>query len=100
AATYRMRRSDRAFDVARDLNAAFDTLLCVQSVTPVLPPGVHPSVLDARDDVARMVRRAPGPARTVLARAGLTVEALGECAAAPGVRAVRSGSGGRVRNKV
>lgn len=38
----------RAFDVARDLNAAFDTLLRVPCVTSVLTSGGHPSVLDAR----------------------------------------------------
>lgn len=90
----------RAFDVARDLNAAFDTLLRVPSVTSVLTSGGHPSVLDARDVVARMVRRAAGAACTVLAGAGLTVDALGDFVRATGVRAVHFGSGVRERGEV
>ncbi|KVE39108.1 copper homeostasis protein CutC [Burkholderia sp. BDU5] len=90
----------RAFDVARDLNAALDTLLRVPSVTSVLTSGGHPSVLDAREVVARMVRRAEGSTCTVLAGAGLTVDAVGGFVRATGVRAVHLGSGVRERGEV
>lgn len=90
----------RAFDVARDLNAAFEVLLRVPAVTSVLTSGGHPSALDGRDVIARMVRRAAGASCTVLAGAGLTVEAVGEFARATGVRAVHFGSGVRERGEV
>ncbi|KAF1052815.1 MAG: Copper homeostasis protein CutC [Burkholderia gladioli] len=50
----------RAFDVSRDLNAAFDTLLKTPAVASVLTSGGHPSVLAGRDAVARLARRAVG----------------------------------------
>ncbi|WDD95523.1 copper homeostasis protein CutC [Burkholderia sp. FERM BP-3421] len=90
----------RAFDVARDLNAAFEVLLRVPAVTSVLTSGGHPSALDGRDVIARMVRRAAGTSCTVLAGAGLTVAAVGEFARATGVRAVHFGSGVRERGEV
>ncbi|AOJ70181.1 MULTISPECIES: copper homeostasis protein CutC [Burkholderia] len=90
----------RAFDVARDLNTALDTLLRVPSVTSVLTSGGHASVLDARDVVARMVRRAEGSTCAVLAGAGLTVDAVGDFVRATGVRAVHFGSGVRERGEV
>lgn len=71
----------RAFDVARDLNAAFDTLLRVPSVTSVLTSGGHPSVLDARDVVARMVRRAAARrARCSRARGSPSMRSAISCA--------------------
>ncbi|WP_323119694.1 copper homeostasis protein CutC [Burkholderia alba] len=90
----------RAFDVARDLNAAFDTLLRVPAVTSVLTSGGHRSALDGRDVIARLARRAAGTPCTVLAGAGLTVEALGEFVRATGVRAVHVGSGVRERGEL
>jgi copper homeostasis protein len=90
----------RAFDVARDLNAAFETLLRVPAVTSVLTSGGHPSALDGRDVIARLVRRAAGASCTVLAGAGLTVETVAEFARLTGVRAVHFGSGVRERGEV
>lgn len=90
----------RAFDVARDLNAAFDALLGVPAVTSVLTSGGHPSVLDAAATIARMVRRAEGSACTVLAGSGLTADAVGDFVRTTGVRAVHFGSGVRPRGEV
>ncbi|MBU9126708.1 copper homeostasis protein CutC [Burkholderia multivorans] len=90
----------RAFDVARDLNAAFDTLLRVPAVTSVLTSGGHPSVLDATATIARMVRHAAGTTCTVLAGSGLTVDAVAEFVRTTGVRAVHFGSGVRPRGEV
>ncbi|KVD21510.1 copper homeostasis protein CutC [Burkholderia ubonensis] len=90
----------RAFDVARDLNAAFDALLRVPAVTSVLTSGGHPSVLDAAATIARMVRRAEGSSCTVLAGSGLTADAVGDFVRTTGVRAVHFGSGVRPRGEV
>ena len=57
----------RAFDVSRDLNAAFDALLRVPAVTSVLTSGGHPSVLDAVATITRLARQAAGSTCTVLA---------------------------------
>ena len=60
----------RAFDVSRDLNAAFDALLRVPAVTSVLTSGGHPSVLDAVATITRLARQAAGSTCTVLAGSG------------------------------
>ncbi|WP_246796118.1 copper homeostasis protein CutC [Burkholderia perseverans] len=90
----------RAFDVSRDLNAAFDLLLNTPAVRTVLTSGGHPSALDGRETIARLVRRAQGSACQVLAGAGLKVESIGDFVRATGVRAVHLGSGVRERGEV
>ncbi|AET88721.1 copper homeostasis protein CutC [Caballeronia cordobensis] len=89
----------RAFDEARDLLAAFDTLLRFEAVTNVLTSGGRPSVLEGEATIARLVERAAGTRCTVLAGAGLTVDAVAPFVAATGVRAVHFGSGVRVDGK-
>ncbi|SPB17670.1 copper homeostasis protein CutC [Caballeronia novacaledonica] len=89
----------RAFDEARDLFAVFDTLLTCDAVTNVLTSGGKPSVLEAQTTIAKLVERAKGTHCTVLAGAGLTVEAVAPFAASTGVRAVHFGSGVRVDGK-
>ena len=89
----------RAFDEARDLFAAFDTLLTFDAVTNVLTSGGKPSVLDAQTVIAKLVERAAGERCTVLAGAGLTVDAAAPFVASTGVRAVHFGSGVRVDGK-
>ncbi|GJH15272.1 copper homeostasis protein CutC [Caballeronia novacaledonica] len=89
----------RAFDEARDIFAAFDTLLTFDAVTNVLTSGGKPSVLEARTTVAKLVERAAGTRCTVLAGAGLTVDAVQPFVASTGVGAVHFGSGVRVDGK-
>nr|WP_284504767.1 copper homeostasis protein CutC [Caballeronia sp. INDeC2] len=89
----------RAFDEARDLFAAFDTLLTFDAVTNVLTSGGKPSVLDAQATIAKLVARAAGTRCTVLAGAGLTVDAVKPFVASTGVRAVHFGSGVRADGK-
>jgi copper homeostasis protein len=89
----------RAFDEARDLFAAFDTLLRFDAVTNVLTSGGKPSVLDAQATIAELVAQAAGTRCTVLAGAGLTVDAVAPFVASTGVRAVHFGSGLRVDGK-
>ncbi|SAK79650.1 CutC family protein [Caballeronia catudaia] len=86
----------RAFDAARDLFAAFDTLLRFDAVTNVLTSGGRPSVLEAQASIATLVGKAAGTRCTVLAGAGLTVDAVAAFVASTGVRAVHFGSGVRV----
>jgi copper homeostasis protein len=89
----------RAFDEARDLPAAFETLLTFDAVTNVLTSGGKPSALEAEDVIGQLVQRAEGGRCTVLAGAGLTVEAVAPFVAATGVRAVHFGSGVRAGGK-
>jgi len=89
----------RAFDEARDLDAAFDALLTFKPVTNVLTSGGKPSVLDARDVIARLVAQSRGTRCTVLAGAGLTVDAVAPFVASTGVSAVHFGSGVRIGGK-
>jgi copper homeostasis protein len=86
----------RAFDEARDLRRALDVLLEFDAVTNVLTSGGAPSVLQAEQTVRALVAQARGSHCTVLAGAGLTVDALAGLIAATGVRAVHFGSGVRV----
>ncbi|MFM0134466.1 copper homeostasis protein CutC [Caballeronia grimmiae] len=89
----------RAFDEARDLHAAFDALLTFESVTNVLTSGGKPTVLDAQDVIAKLVAQSSGTRCTVLAGAGLTVDAVAAFVASTGVRAVHFGSGVRIGGK-
>jgi copper homeostasis protein len=89
----------RAFDEARDLHAAFDALLTFEPVTNVLTSGGKPTVLDARDVIAKLVAQSRGTRCTVLAGAGLTVDAVAPFVASTGVSAVHFGSGVRIGGK-
>jgi copper homeostasis protein len=89
----------RAFDEARDLHAAFDALLKLEPVTNVLTSGGKPSVLDAQDVIAKLVAQSSGTRCTVLAGAGLTVDAAAPFVASTGVSAVHFGSGVRIGGK-
>jgi copper homeostasis protein len=89
----------RAFDEARDLSSAFETLLQYEAITNVLTSGGKPSVLEAQATIAKLVESAAGTRCTVLAGAGLTVDAVAPFVASTGVRAVHFGSGVRVDGK-
>ncbi|VXB78349.1 Copper homeostasis protein CutC [Burkholderia sp. 8Y] len=89
----------RAFDGARDLPAAFDTLLGFDAITNVLTSGGEQSVLQAEKTIASLVARSTGTRCTILAGAGLTVEAVAPFVRSTGVRAVHFGSGVRIGGK-
>jgi copper homeostasis protein len=89
----------RAFDESRDLHAAFDTLLKFDAVTNVLTSGGKPSVLEAEGTIKKLVEQSKGTHCTVLAGAGLTVDAVQAFVASTGVSAVHFGSGLRVEGK-
>ncbi|HEX7908427.1 MAG TPA: copper homeostasis protein CutC [Paraburkholderia sp.] len=86
----------RAFDEARDLHASLDVLLAFEAVTNVLTSGGQPSVLHAEATIRELVRQAAGSHCTVLAGAGLTVDAVAGFVSRTQVEAVHFGSGVRV----
>jgi copper homeostasis protein len=86
----------RAFDETRDQQKALDVLLEFASVTNVLTSGGKSSVLDAEAAIQRLVLQAAGSHCTILAGAGLTVDAVGGFVNRTRVRAVHFGSGVRV----
>ena len=86
----------RAFDETRDLRKALDVLLGFDAVTNVLTSGGKPSVLQAEETIRALVQHAEGSHCTVLAGAGLTVDAVAAFVQATGVKAVHFGSGVRV----
>jgi copper homeostasis protein len=89
----------RAFDEARDLFASFDILSEFETVTNVLTSGGKPSVLEAESTIAKLVEQSKGARCTVLAGAGLTVDAVAPFVASTGVSAVHFGSGLRIDGK-
>ncbi|MGF6902007.1 copper homeostasis protein CutC [Paraburkholderia sp. GAS348] len=86
----------RAFDETRDLQKALDVLLGFGAVTNVLTSGGKPSVLQAESIVRELVRQASGSHCTVLAGAGLTIDAVAGFVSETQVQAVHFGSGVRV----
>ncbi|RKR43433.1 copper homeostasis protein CutC [Paraburkholderia sp. BL17N1] len=86
----------RAFDEAQDLRRSFDVLLGFDAVTNVLTSGGQPSVLHAENTIRELVRQAAGSHCTVLAGAGLTVDAIAGFVSRTQVEAVHFGSGVRV----
>jgi len=86
----------RAFDEARDMYASLDVLLGFEAVTNVLTSGGQPSVLHAEATIRDLVRQASGSHCTVLAGAGLTVDAIAGFVSRTQVEAVHFGSGVRV----
>jgi copper homeostasis protein len=86
----------RAFDEVRDQRKALDVLLGFDAVTNVLTSGAQPSVLNAEATIRALVRQASGSHCTVLAGAGLTVDAVAGFVSRTQVQAVHFGSGVRV----
>jgi copper homeostasis protein len=88
----------RAFDEVRDLRQSLDVLLGFEAVTNVLTSGGQASVLHAEATIRELVRQAAGSQCTVLAGAGLTVDAVAGFVSRTQVAAVHFGSGVRVGN--
>jgi copper homeostasis protein len=86
----------RAFDEVRDLRQSLDVLLGFEAVTNVLTSGGQASVLHAEATIRELVRQAAGSQCTVLAGAGLTVDAVAGFVSRTQVAAVHFGSGVRV----
>jgi copper homeostasis protein len=86
----------RAIDETRDLRKALDVLLGFDAVTNVLTSGGKPSVLQGEPIMRELVRQAAGSHCTVLAGAGLTIDAVAGFVSATQVQAVHFGSGVRI----
>jgi copper homeostasis protein len=86
----------RAFDETRDLRKALDVLLGFDAVTNVLTSGGQASVLNAEGTIRELAEQARGSNCTVLAGAGLTVDAIEGFVNRTKVEAVHFGSGVRV----
>ncbi|MGF6570277.1 copper homeostasis protein [Paraburkholderia sp. GAS333] len=86
----------RAFDETRHLQKALDVLLGFDAVTNVLTSGGQASVLNAEDTIRELVQQARGSHCTVLAGAGLTIDAIEGFVTRTKVDAVHFGSGVRV----
>lgn len=86
----------RAFDEVRDQRKALDVLLGFDAVMNVLTSGGQPSVLNAEATIRALVRQASGSHCTVLAGAGLTVDAVAGFVSRTQVQAVHFGSGVRM----
>lgn len=86
----------RAFDEARDLRQSLDVLLGFEAVTTVLTSGGQPSVLHAEATIRELVQQAAGSHCTILAGAGLTLNAIAGFVNRTQVEAVHFGSGVRV----
>ncbi|WP_308638077.1 copper homeostasis protein CutC [Paenibacillus silvisoli] len=91
----------RAFDEARSLEEAFETLAKYPLIRTVLTSGGKPSALDAQDQIARLVQLGGslGSAPEVLAGSGLTPETIAGFVQRTVVRAVHFGSGVRQGGK-
>ncbi|SDX97780.1 copper homeostasis protein CutC [Paenibacillus sp. CF384] len=87
----------RAFDEARNLEEAYETLTRYPQIRTVLTSGGKPSVLDAVDSIKELVRQSvngsTGP--EIMAGSGLTLESAADFVKQTGVRAVHFGSGVR-----
>jgi copper homeostasis protein len=88
----------RAFDETRDQHEALDVLLEFDAVTNVLTSGGKPSVLNAQAQIRALLQQARGTHCTVLAGAGLTVDAIAGFVKQTQVEAVHFGSGVRVNS--
>ncbi|MFM0673537.1 copper homeostasis protein CutC [Paraburkholderia sediminicola] len=86
----------RAFDEARDLRHSLDVLLGFEAVTNVLTSGGQTSVLNAEATIRELVQQAAGSHCTILAGAGLTLNAIAGFVSRTQVEAVHFGSGVRV----
>ncbi|MCY9512786.1 copper homeostasis protein CutC [Paenibacillus apiarius] len=89
----------RAIDEAKDIYAALDALLAYPQITTVLTSGGKPSALDARAEIAAMVRQAEGSKLAILAGSGLKQDAVSRFVRDTGVQQVHFGSNVRVNGQ-
>lgn len=88
----------RAFDESRDLDEALADLLAFPQVNRLLTSGGASSVLEAVDTIAKLRRETRDTHLTVLAGAGLTVEAIADFARRTQVSEIHLGRGVREGN--
>ncbi|MFC4599470.1 copper homeostasis protein CutC [Cohnella hongkongensis] len=89
----------RAFDELEDRRAALELLSRYPTIRRILTSGGRPSALDARDEIAELVRLSEGGAPDILAGSGLVLASLDEFIRHTRVREVHMGTGVRVNGR-
>lgn len=88
----------RAFDEVSDLEKALDQLLAFTQIDRVLTSGGKPSVLDAHEEIRRLVTKTNNSHLQILAGSGLSAQAIPSFLTLTGVREVHFGRGVRIEN--
>jgi copper homeostasis protein len=88
----------RAFDEARDLYEAIETLKRYKQITHVLTSGGQNSVLDAVDVMNELLQRTANSSLTILAGSGLHLDTIENFINETGIQEVHFGSGVRINN--
>jgi len=89
----------RAFDELDDQLAALHRLTGYPAIRRVLTSGGKPSVLEAKAEIAELVRLSEGGPVEILAGSGLTVESLDEFIRYTKVKEVHMGTGVRMNGR-
>ncbi|QJD87744.1 copper homeostasis protein CutC [Cohnella herbarum] len=89
----------RAFDELEDRHAALQLLSRYPTIRRVLTSGGKPSVLDAKPEIAELVKLCEGQSIEILAGSGLNVESLDEFIKQTKVAEVHMGTGVRVNGR-
>jgi copper homeostasis protein len=91
----------RAFDEARDLEEAFDTLLHFPQIDRILTSGGCPTAVEGMNMIACLQRRSEGTPIRILAGSGLSEDNLSDfLAAAGGVEEVHFGRAVRLQQRL
>ncbi|MFB5674457.1 copper homeostasis protein CutC [Paenibacillus terreus] len=90
----------RAFDEARDLEEAFDTLVKFPQIDRILSSGGCPTAVEGMDMLARLQRRSQGTPIRILAGSGLSESNLADFLAATGVEEVHFGRAVRLEQRL
>ena len=85
----------RAFDEVHDQEAALTTLLEYPQIKWVLTSGGKPSVLQAVNQISRLIELSKGQTITIMPGSGLSVASLPDFVQATGAQAVHLGTGVR-----
>jgi len=86
----------RAFDELEDLQAGLQRLAAYPSIHRILTSGGKPSVLDAKPEIAELVKTSTSLPIEIIAGSGLRVEKMDEFIKQTGVKEVHMGTGVRI----
>ncbi|MFM9276869.1 copper homeostasis protein CutC [Paenibacillus jiagnxiensis] len=90
----------RAFDEARDLEQAFDTLLKFPQIDRILTSGGCPTAVEGTDMLARLRQRSQGTPIRILAGSGLSEDNLADFLESTGVEEVHFGRAVRLEQRL
>jgi copper homeostasis protein len=89
----------RAFDELEDQVAGLYQLANYPSIRKVLTSGGKPNVLDAKQEITKLVKASKGLPLEIIAGSGLSVEKLDDFIKQTGVKEVHMGTGVRMNNR-